>query len=153
MAKIGKEVAQMGLYSCRPPQRWSGGLKIACMKAVAVKTSSGSVKQAYVRRRLDYRGKKMQVRLTPGAAFVTLRGGARPEHSDGVCGGKKEYKNSGRGGRQRQIGRVKTNGKFPCNDCKLGVGVWGAQCDCKQFMLSRSDQLFSRKFAGPRASL
>lgn len=152
MAKIGKEEVQMGLYHCRPAQRWSGGLKIACMKGMAVKKSNGRTVQAYVRRRLDYRGKKLQARLTAGGAYVTLRNAAHVEQTNGVCGGKSMYKSLGKKGNWRINGRVvKKNGLFACNDCKLGVGVWGAQCDCKQYMLSSARQFFSRKFAGPKS--
>lgn len=149
MAKIGVEEIQMGLYHCRRAARWSGGLKIACMKGIAIKQSNGRKVDKYVRSHHRYNGKKLGARLTPGGAFVYLRGGARPQQSKGVCGGPKEYKPKAKRGNRRMIGGVKAGGKFPCADCYTGIGVWGAQCDCKQYVLSRNAQIFRKKFPGP----
>lgn len=173
VARIGTEEVQMLTYQCNSRQRWSGGLTVKCNRKIGVRIDGQNVFTADKDRgfRANARGmngcknlsgrrvcgrkrgrnmkgnahlRKMSVRISrqnfrSGAmcVYVSLKGGAKASQNNGICGSGCGKLYGGRGG-----------GRFPCNDCRTGAGVWGGMCNCKKYLTN--NQIFSNKFRQPR---
>jgi hypothetical protein len=168
VAKIGMEEVQMATYTCNRKQKWSGGLSVKCNKAIGVRVDGQNVFTVHKNQGSKYNGKRltgckrlgkvafcgrgttgmyigstMKARIKrqnfrAGAMciYVSLKGGAKSSQTTGVCGSGCGKLYNGRGG-----------GKFPCKNCRTGVGVWGGICPCKEHMTT--NQIFTNKFRIP----
>lgn len=106
------------------------------------------VKKGARNRFTSYKGLKMKVRLwksffKKGAmgVVVSLYKGAKVSDTNGICGTtcSKLHK-------PKTTGRRSRGKKYPCKDCLVGVGYFGALCPCTEFVAKGGKQVFKTKF-------
>jgi len=126
----GGEV-QLKTYTCNARGApWSGGLGIACVQSCH---QQGSPKTFSARR------------LAKGSCSLAFKGGnllgkSLPQGGiAGLCGGSALYKRAGnmnKGWRARSAGQAarREDSSYSCQDCFTGMGAWGSQCACHEFM-------------------
>jgi hypothetical protein len=84
---------------------------------------------------MNVRMKRQNFKAGAMCVYIDLKG-ASTSQTSGVCGSGCGKLFPGRGG-----------GKFPCKNCRAGVGIWGGMCPCKEFMTT--NQIFTHKFRIP----
>ena len=72
---------------------------------------------------------------------VSLYKGAKVSDTNGICGTtcSKLHK-------PKTTGRRSRGKKYPCKDCLVGVGYFGALCPCTEFVAKGGKQVFKTKF-------
>lgn len=151
------DYAQISTYHCRGGARpaWSGGLAIACLDSGAAMCNGkkyGPALRGHPRLRINCKG----FHGTVGSTAMAISLGSIDDKT-GICGGKHLHKSNGNFKVNGQLRKRRVyagaQGPFSCADCFTGVGAWGAQCACREFMVKRDKQITTPKPYPSKAQL